>query len=1061
MNTKDSRRTALPALLIAMALTWASGAGAANLSEPPLVVYGKVVKLGQGTAYQLFSGAMQLKLVNTQNPESVLVFDIPLRKVGINGEFSYRVEIDRETEPPADRLATTLVIGSGVINYTIQSVTVDGYPASLLDARQSAGLASALGGRGEEFRLDFKTDVPTPDTDGDGVADWWEQLYGLDPTDGADALADEDGDGWNNLKEFQLGTDPLIANQEPLLQDSLLVVTAGGSAGVYLSIADTDTAPENLALTLLDGGDGLTWKRSATALQTGDRFTYADILAGRISVDVSKSLINDTVRFRLDDQTTDGAEPRELAVMVEAFSPSRGWLANPALWLDAGSLNQNAPVEEWTDASARRHDGYQPYPAARPVADGPGRLAFNASEFLYVDDREDRLGQFTAFMAFELGAETSADQTLFSSQDLEVGLGGPGSGIHGRSLQIIQNGRTINGPVVDPGVPMTLTLHSTVEAAALRIPGQGSIGSRDGEGAPFSSFTTVGARHRFSSSAAENFFHGSLREVLIYDRPLTLRIRGLIEDYQLSRWQRVRLWNYRGATLPVAISGADGVRNAINGGDSNDNLAGADRADILRGGGGDNRLTGNGGADRFLFSKTGGKEVITDFLVNDGDTIDLTEVFGGMSGLPSNYVKIKTVVERDDNNFPRVDTHLELNYDGSGSTVDQTIMLEGVAFGGTDLPRLVGEGNLLLGGPRYQSVIGLAVSAPGPASSDRSLKLTVSRAGNTDAAIQVPLSLGGTARVDADYQIAGSLGTGTVRSLPLARGASQAVFDILPMVDGSAPAMDLSITALPVAQVSDGGASLSTTLHGDSSLPILTIQTVHHIHPQLGLHGLAQISRTGGLDQALDVPFTASGSLVGGAHVQALPARVYFAPGQVTSPVTVTPLAPPPAGNELSSLHISLTADPDRYNLGSPATATVLWVPEGGEEAALDYAGWRNRYFPVNSSSGLDHLDSDRDGKSNILEYLAGSDPTLADHERLDFSIVPVESGYEVRWASVRALTDVRVDLQESTGLVNWMQSPIIDTEDLITLPDGRIQHAYRFDADPANRFFRISPVTP
>ncbi|NIP98606.1 MAG: hypothetical protein GWO24_36425, partial [Akkermansiaceae bacterium] len=130
---------------------------------------------------------------------------------------------------------------------------------------------------------------------------------------------------------------------------------------------------------------------------------------------------------------------------------------------------------------------------------------------------------------------------------------------------------------------------------------------------------------------------------------MTDRERGLIEDYQLARWQGVRFWNYRSATLPLAISGAEGVRNSISGGDANDNLTGADRADILRGGRGDNRLTGKGGADRFVFSTTEGSEVITDLSVDEGDVIDLTEVFGGESGLPSDYVKVKTVVRRDEN----------------------------------------------------------------------------------------------------------------------------------------------------------------------------------------------------------------------------------------------------------------------------------------------------------------------------------------------------------------------------------------------------------------------------
>lgn len=46
------------------------------------------------------------------------------------------------------------------------------------------------------------------DSDGDGIPDWWEIQYGLNPHDPSDASADPDGDGWTNLQEYQNGTNP-------------------------------------------------------------------------------------------------------------------------------------------------------------------------------------------------------------------------------------------------------------------------------------------------------------------------------------------------------------------------------------------------------------------------------------------------------------------------------------------------------------------------------------------------------------------------------------------------------------------------------------------------------------------------------------------------------------------------------------------------------------------------------------------------------------------------------------------------------------------------------------
>src|SRR5262249_4078314 len=55
---------------------------------------------------------------------------------------------------------------------------------------------------------DYKAGEPDVDTDGDGIPDWWEKKYGLDPNDPSDAAKDANGDGYPNIEKYLNGIDP-------------------------------------------------------------------------------------------------------------------------------------------------------------------------------------------------------------------------------------------------------------------------------------------------------------------------------------------------------------------------------------------------------------------------------------------------------------------------------------------------------------------------------------------------------------------------------------------------------------------------------------------------------------------------------------------------------------------------------------------------------------------------------------------------------------------------------------------------------------------------------------
>lgn len=65
-------------------------------------------------------------------------------------------------------------------------------------------------GAGKSLTSFFRPDV---DSDNDGMPDWWELKYGLNPNDPSDAAKDLNGNGINNLTEYKLGLDPTVTTK--------------------------------------------------------------------------------------------------------------------------------------------------------------------------------------------------------------------------------------------------------------------------------------------------------------------------------------------------------------------------------------------------------------------------------------------------------------------------------------------------------------------------------------------------------------------------------------------------------------------------------------------------------------------------------------------------------------------------------------------------------------------------------------------------------------------------------------------------------------------------------
>lgn len=108
----------------------------------------------------------------------------------------------------------------------------------------------------------------TPDTDGDGMPDWWELSSRLRADLASDAALDPDADGLTNLQEYQRRTNPRLADTDgDGLKDNIETNT-----GTYVSATNTGTNP----LLPDTDGDGLTDGAEVNVHRTNPLLTDTD-----------------------------------------------------------------------------------------------------------------------------------------------------------------------------------------------------------------------------------------------------------------------------------------------------------------------------------------------------------------------------------------------------------------------------------------------------------------------------------------------------------------------------------------------------------------------------------------------------------------------------------------------------------------------------------------------------------------------------------------------------------------------------------------------------------------
>lgn len=176
-----------------------------GIPEPSVVLYGQVRDNTGGLNARLTSGELIWTFVPASGGPNVV---LTTQLSNVIDQFSFVLFAPCESELLGlTTSSNALKLASPAVAYIRTNVTWNGLPLTLKNASQGSLTVNAAS-RGRVERLDLGLGQFAPDSDGDGLPDWWEALYPL----AGDPNGDADGDGLSNRKEYVAGTNPQDAS---------------------------------------------------------------------------------------------------------------------------------------------------------------------------------------------------------------------------------------------------------------------------------------------------------------------------------------------------------------------------------------------------------------------------------------------------------------------------------------------------------------------------------------------------------------------------------------------------------------------------------------------------------------------------------------------------------------------------------------------------------------------------------------------------------------------------------------------------------------------------------